>query len=170
MIIKHILFPTDFSDQSFAALDYASHLAASFGAELHFLYVEDLRHLLALAPYSCPSFTAAADQTITEHRLKSLQATVAGVRCFHHFLEGVPADEICTFVEKEHIDLIVMSSHGRTGLSHLFIGSVAEEVLQRAKCPVFVVKHPMPSLPKPTGANGIVPACTGALPALEAVS
>ncbi len=169
MTIKRILFPTDFSDQSFAALDYASQLAASFSAELHFVYVDDLRYLLALAAYSCPSFTAAADQTITEQRLKSLRSTVAGVRCFHHFLEGVPADEICALAEKEHFDLVVMSSHGRTGLSHLFIGSVAEEVLRRAKCPVFVVKHPVPNSPEEYGASDAVPVCTAAMPTLEAV-
>ena len=57
-------------------------------------------------------------------------------------VEGVPADEICTLAENENIDLIVMSSHGRTGLSRVLVGSVAEKVLRAAKCPVLIVKQP----------------------------
>ena len=142
MKIKRILFPTDLSDCSLAALDYASDLAASWAAELHILYVDDLRDLVAMAAYSCPSFVASSARIELKERLEAIKPALVNVPCHYHYIEGVPADEICTLAENENIDLIVMSSHGRTGLSRVLIGSVAEKVLRGAKCPVLIVKQP----------------------------
>lgn len=142
MTIHRILFSTDFSEQSFEALGYASQLAASFQAELHFVYVDDLAHLVALAPYCCQNFVPATDRSEMELELRRLKPTIPGVVSVYHYLEGQPADAICTLASTVQIDLIVMSSHGRTGLSHALLGSVAEEVMRRAPCPVFIVKHP----------------------------
>ena len=142
MNIKRILFPTDLSDCSLAALDYASDLAASWKAEVHFLYVDDLRDLIALAAYSCPSFVASSARIELKERLEAIKPVLANVPCHYHYIEGVPADEICALAKNESIDLIVMSSHGRTGISRVLIGSVAEKVLRRAKCPVLIVKQP----------------------------
>ena len=135
MKIKRILFPTDLSDCSLAALDYASDLAASWAAELHILYVDDLRDLVAMAAYSCPSFVASSARIELKERLEAIKPALANVPCHYHYIEGVPADEICALAENENIDLIVMSSHGRTGLSRVLIGSVAEKVLRAGKVP-----------------------------------
>lgn len=142
MNIKRILFPTDLSDCSLAALDYASDLAVSWSAELHILYVDDLRDLVALAAYSCPSFVASSARIELKERLEAIKPALAHVPCHYHYIEGVPADEICALAQNENIDLIVMSSHGRKGLSHILIGSVAEKVLRGAKRPVLIVKQP----------------------------
>src|SRR5450755_2930454 len=109
MKIDRVLFPTDFSDRSVAALDYASSLAAWFGAVLHIVYVDNLIDLVAKSPYTCPSFITSADRSEVKAELAGIIPTIANIACAHHFLEGEPAAEICTLVEKEHIDLIVMS-------------------------------------------------------------
>jgi nucleotide-binding universal stress UspA family protein len=142
MKIKSILFATDLSDQSTAALDYASNLAASFAATLHIVYVDDLEDLVAKsAAYPYPSFLTSADRSQVKAELQGVTPTVASVTCVHHFVEGVPSARICALAEQEHVDLIVMSSHGRTGLSRLMLGSVAENVLRHALCPVLIVKQ-----------------------------
>ena len=61
----------------------------------------------------------------------------------HRLLHGDPIGEIVRLAEQEHVDMIVMGTHGRTGLSRLLMGSVAEAVVRRADCPVLVVKHPV---------------------------
>lgn len=62
------------------------------------------------------------------------------IACRHHLLHGDPATQIVQFAEDEGVDLIVMGTHGRTGLKHLLMGSVAEHVLRHARCPVLVVR------------------------------
>ena len=165
MNIKRILFPTDLSDCSLAALDYASDLAVTCVAELHILYVDDLRDLIALAAYSCPSFVASSARVELHDRLQAIKPTLANIRCEYHYVEGVPADEISKLTESENIDLIVMSSHGRSGLSRVLLGSVAEQVLRRAKCPVLIVKQCVVSeadVTKAAEATRAAPACTPA--------
>jgi universal stress protein A len=156
MKIHRILFPTDFSDRSVAALDYASNLAAWLSATLHIVYVDNLIDLAAKSPYSCPSFVASTDRNQVKAELEGIIPTIANVACIHHFLAGGPAAEICAMVEKERIDLIVMSSHGRTGLSRLLMGSVAENVLRNAACPVLIVKQ---TSTEPAGTNKDVAVC-----------
>jgi nucleotide-binding universal stress UspA family protein len=60
----------------------------------------------------------------------------------HHYLKGIPVIEITGFAKREHVDLIVMASHGRTGLWRILMGSVAEGVMRKAACPVLIVKQP----------------------------
>jgi universal stress protein A len=141
MNIKRILYPTDLSACSLVALDYAARLASSFGAELHILHVDDLGHLMALTAHTAPSFVATCDRAEVKKQLKTIRPPLEDVRCEHHYVEGTPAEEIVAFAEGEKIDLIVMSSHGRMGLSRVFLGSVAELVLRRAKCPVLIVNQ-----------------------------
>jgi universal stress protein A len=141
MNVKRILFPTDLSDCSLAALDYSSDLASSWTAELHILYVDDLTDLVAMAAYSCPSFVASSARDELKECLQAIKPTLANLPCRYHYAEGVPANEICALAKEEKIDLIVMSSHGRTGLSRVLVGSVAEQVLRWANCPVLVIKQ-----------------------------
>jgi universal stress protein A len=142
--IKKILFPADFSESNASALAYATSLASTFGAELHIVHVDESENLMLVAEPEGYAYAAAA---VAENR-KELKAQLekikptANVSYRHHFLQGVASVEIRALAEREEIDLIVMSSHGRTGLSRLLMGSVAENVLRHAKCPVLILKLP----------------------------
>jgi nucleotide-binding universal stress UspA family protein len=147
VVIKKILCPIDFSDSADHAMRYAAALAQNFGAELTLLHV--------VAPFvaALPGETALPDTLLADidelaeacqQRLREIVGTLAadGLRVQQKVLNGVPFVEIIRFARDAETDLIVMGSHGRTGLGHLLIGSVAERVVRKAGCPVLTVKHP----------------------------
>jgi nucleotide-binding universal stress UspA family protein len=145
MTAEKILFATDFSPASDAALGFASSLASDSGAVLHIVHV-GVSHADAFATtapygYAISEEVELRERKEREAKLDSLRPTVAGVSCERHDLEGNPAEEVLRFAEEEGVDLIVVGSHGRTGLSRMLMGSVAEEIVRRADCPVLVVKH-----------------------------
>jgi nucleotide-binding universal stress UspA family protein len=144
MKLQSILFPTDFSEYNREALEYASTLAAESGATLHIVYVHDPRDLSTTMGEASYVYAATWQQErdAAAERLKTIVPTVPAVVCVHHCVVGRPDDEIVLLATEENVDLIVMASHGRTGLSRLLMGSVAEGVMRRAPCPVLVVKHP----------------------------
>jgi nucleotide-binding universal stress UspA family protein len=144
MNIKKLLFPTDFSHDNDQALRLASTLAAESGATLHIVHVDELRDLTAAMGEAGYLMSAAVDdrQEVWD-QLECVRPTVPTVAYEHHYLRGSPVIEILHFAEDENIDLIVMASHGRTGLSRLLMGSVAEGVMRKAPCPVLIVKHPV---------------------------
>lgn len=140
-MIHTILFPTDYSEASHAALRYAVSLARHSQAKLMAVYVE---------PPSLPplgeSRGVAADLDQDEAALVTLLATVAaegGVSVPHEFvkLRGDPAAEIVQLARQVNADLIVMATTGRTGWRRLLVGSVAEAVIREATCPVLTMKH-----------------------------
>jgi nucleotide-binding universal stress UspA family protein len=145
--LHRILVPTDFSKHSENALTYATAFAEKFGAELYLLHVvQDLavfipEALTAAPPISPPveQLTAAVrqalDRVIESHQLRRFNAH-AEVR------EGNPFYEIVRFAKEENIDLIIMGTHGHSGLVHVLLGSVAEKVVRKAPCPVLTVRHP----------------------------
>ena len=146
MNLHAILCPIDFSKSSEAALEHASHLAAESHAKLYLLHVID-----ESAAY-CTEFTgmgylADMSQRVeheSEHLLDQVEPTVPGVECEHVLLLGSPAPTIVKVADEHKIDLIVMGSHGRTGMARLLMGSVAEEVVRTAHCPVLTIKQPTP--------------------------
>lgn len=145
MTAEKILYATDFSPASDAALGFASSLASDTGAALHILHV-GMSHADAFATtapygYAISEEVEARERKDREHKLDTVRPTVEGVRCEHHYLEGDPADEVLRYADEGGFDLIVVGSHGRTGLSRMLMGSVAEEIVRRAECPVLVVKH-----------------------------
>jgi len=145
MNVKRILFPTDFSHCNDAALKYASTLAADANALLYIVHVherQDISAAMGEAGFAYPSAYDTADSAEVRDRLTKVVPTVAEVAYDHHFLTGSPLREILKFAEREHVDLIVMGSHGRTGLSRLLMGSIAEGVMRKALCPVLIVKQP----------------------------
>lgn len=142
-----ILVPTDFSAQSDAALATAKELATRFGASLHLVHV--LEDPYTLAAYAAdglgylPPGTREAWQQEAEGRMnvlltpaehKQFKATVAVL------FGGSAAREIIAYAQANHIDLIVMSTHGRGGVAHLLLGSVAERVVRTATCPVLTTR------------------------------
>jgi universal stress protein A len=142
--LQKILLPTDFSDYSAAATQYACELATRFDAELHLL------HTLETHLASTPAFGMglALTKYISESRAaaeKSLAGVLdpkwaAGRKVVNAIVEGSPKVEIIAYARKHNIDLIVLSTHGRTGLAHVLMGSVAENVVRTAPCPVLTVR------------------------------
>jgi universal stress protein A len=142
--LQKILLPTDFSNYSAAATKYACELATKFDAELHLL------HTLETHLASTPAFGMglALPKYINESRAAAEKA-LAGVldpkwsegrTVIQAVVEGSPKVEIIQYARKHNIDLIVLATHGRTGLSHVLMGSVAETVVRTAPCPVLTVR------------------------------
>ena len=136
--IQRILLPTDFSATSDEAFRYATRLALSLGAGLNLL------HVPGTAGHNFEaSFPFAQFETATRERLVALvsQEELARLQPEYAVRIGTPAQEIVRYAEVREIDLIVMGTHGRTGLAHLVMGSVAEQVVRTAPCPVLLVRH-----------------------------
>jgi nucleotide-binding universal stress UspA family protein len=143
--ITKILVPLDFSTTSDAALDFARTVARSFGASLHLLHVfEDpvLATGFAEAYAPLPPDTRAA---LIDDAGRQLANRLSGedreqFRATTDVISGLSAMAIVEYAQDHDIDLIVMGTHGRTGMAHLVIGSVAERVVRLAKCPVLTVR------------------------------
>ncbi len=145
--LHRILVPTDFSKFSQTALTYAAAFAEKFNAELTLLHVvQDLAlfipDMITVTPPLAPSvdqMTAAAqaafDRLIQENHLQHLTIQRA-VR------QGTPFYEIIQAARERDIDLIVMGTHGHSGLAHVLLGSVTEKVVRKSPCPVLTVRHP----------------------------
>jgi nucleotide-binding universal stress UspA family protein len=146
MDIRHILAPTDFSDYSKEAINYALDLAQTFGAKLSLLHVVELPPypIEGLGP-STPGGGLLDDlerQASAELAQVLPQAHNAQIEVTRSVVIGTPFRKIIETAEVEHVDLIVMATHGRTGLSHLVVGSVAERVVRSAPCPVLTIRPP----------------------------
>lgn len=140
MKTKKILYPTDFSSASDAGLAWAGSLARDSGATLLILHVEEppMAYGGGELYYGVPEPDTAA----LEKMLANVRPASADVPVEHRLVVGDPAGEIVRVAEEEGVDLIVLGTHGRTGLSRLLMGSVAEAVVRRAACPVFTFKSP----------------------------
>ena len=140
-----ILVPSDFSECSDAALRYGLELARRFDARLHLLHVvqDPLTQPWAAEGFSAPLFEAvekwqreakarlAAAIPLSDVGRVTVSATVAW-----------PYAEILRYAAENDVDLIVMGTHGRSGVSHMLLGSIAEKVVRHAPCPVLTVRHP----------------------------
>jgi universal stress protein A len=141
--ITRILVPIDFSPQSKAALAHAITLAHQLDAELRLLHVYDFS-IFSLAdgtpmldPRQFEEVADYMDRSLEEAKVEALAggATVGRAQ----LLQGKPDVEILRVAQEDAIDLIVMGTHGRTGLRQVVMGSVAARVMRRASCPVFTV-------------------------------
>jgi nucleotide-binding universal stress UspA family protein len=140
MNAKKILFPTDFSTCSDAGLEQATALAREAGAKLLIIHVEEPP--AAYAGGEMYYGLSEPDQTAILQMLHAVLPTDPSVPYEHRLLRGYPAEEIVDEAEREHCDLIVMGTHGRTGFRRLLMGSVAEAVVREATCPVLTYKLP----------------------------
>jgi nucleotide-binding universal stress UspA family protein len=137
MEIRHILAPTDFSDPSLQAIAYAFELAQTFGAKLSLLHVIELP-VYPMAVYP-PLEELEQDARGALARLLP-EAEGAHVDVTHLVEIGLPYQKILQTAAAEKVDLIVIATHGRTGLSHLVLGSAAERVVRLAPCPVLTTR------------------------------
>jgi nucleotide-binding universal stress UspA family protein len=125
--VKKILYPTDFSSYSNQAYFHALGLAQTYGASLTIVYVH--------APGS-------GDKARWRDQLEQVRPANPKITVSHVLLEGDPASEIARYAADANIDVIVIGTHGRTGVDRLVMGSVAERVMREAPCSVLVVKLP----------------------------
>ncbi|MBX7072164.1 MAG: universal stress protein [Pirellulales bacterium] len=135
---RKILFPTDFSTLSDAALEYAASLARERKARLLIVHVEE--PAMAYGGGEMYYGVMYPDSQALKHMLDVVKPVDLDVPFEHWLVTGDPADEIVRLAEQEECELIVMATHGRTGIKHLLMGSVAEAVVRRAKCPVLTFK------------------------------
>ncbi|HEX5105074.1 MAG TPA: universal stress protein [Pirellulaceae bacterium] len=138
MNTSKILFPTDFSTAGQAALEMATSLARDRGATLVIVHVEEPP--MAYGGGELYYGVQEPDREELKRMLSDVVPTDPQVPCEHKLMIGSPATAIVDLAEKENADLIVMPTHGRTGLMRVLMGSVAEEVVRKAGCPVLTVK------------------------------
>jgi len=145
-MFKRILVPIDFSAPSDAALEYARTVATRFGASLHLFHVaEDPYRAFYSAEVYVPEVEGLRDDIVADclKRLKEklLPSDTTDLHATADVLIGTPAWSICEYAGGHDIDMIVMGTHGRGGMSHLLMGSVAERVVRTAPCPVLTVRE-----------------------------
>ncbi len=142
--LKNIIVPTDFSKLSLSAVEYASDLAEMMDATIHLIHVLE----------NNPPFMSKRDSNISEEELmKSLIGRTqiqlkevsdeikedSSIRIVEILRQGVDYEEIIKYSEEVKGDMIVIATHGRTGIFHTLLGSVAEKVIRYSKCPVLVI-------------------------------
>jgi len=139
-LAKKILVATDFSEGSDEALDRAIEMAKVSGAEIEVLHVIELAEEF---PFGTTYFDAdygvlyaGVDRELAR---RADRARAAGLRCETKIIEGTATTDIIQRAQRIGADLVVVGTHGRTGLAHIVLGSVAERVVRRASCPVLTV-------------------------------
>ena len=142
LTIKTILVPVDFEEASDRAVQAAVDLAKMFGAKVLLLHAYEL----PFYPYPGASPTGGSDlpRAIRDAATAGLDGIIARIKgavpvCEGMLRAGPPADEILAAAKEMHVDLIVMGTHGRKGIAHALLGSIAEKVLRRAELPVLTV-------------------------------
>ncbi|NLY00177.1 MAG: universal stress protein [Rhodopirellula sp.] len=140
--LARILLPSDFSELSSEATKYACGLAEQFAAELHVLHVQE--------SLIVPEYGLAIDWTeLMQEAKKSADAKIRSIlgpewsegrAVVTAVVEGTPFVEIIRYAREHAIDLIVMGTHGRSGVAHMLMGSVAEKVVRKSPCPVLTVR------------------------------
>lgn len=144
---KNILYCTDFSEGARSALPFAIDMAKKYGADLHLVHVYQ-------EPETLSEFEISSNikmdwirvaQTLGTEMEKKIKKVCSEVSqevnsCRHRLLRGRPHLEIVRYARENSIDMIILASHGLSGLEHVLFGSTAERVLRESPCPVLVVK------------------------------
>jgi nucleotide-binding universal stress UspA family protein len=142
-----IVVPTDFSEQSLSALEYAVGLADKYGARLKVVFVNEPGLKI-----TDMAWVGVDEVSMDEAQLRDARRTIEDIvldRIPTHvtadaeIVHGDAVARIIQYAEDVNSDLIVMSTRGRTGLSHVLLGSVAEQVVRKAPCPVLTLKNPI---------------------------
>ena len=160
--IRTILHATDFSEPSEFAFQFACDLARDYGAVLVILHVYPTPVLPTLNGKVFPLPVDVPRKDLTE-MLDAIKPSEPAITVERILVVGAPAYEISRVAEAYHADLIVMGTHGRGGLSRLVMGSVAEDVLRNAQCPVLTVR-----CKQAVRAEPIAPGCLSIAPSLPA--
>ena len=146
--IQNIIVPIDFSKMSVQAIQIAKQLARRFGASIHLAHVRQFNYAAdfvapapPMVPFSFMPYEQDGEQTRAQRAQEvASECGVSSANC--DVLSGAPPfDEICRLAQTIPADLIVMPTHGRTGLKHVFLGSTAERIVQHSSCPVLVTSR-----------------------------
>jgi nucleotide-binding universal stress UspA family protein len=135
-----ILLPTDGSDGMTTIIDHAVSLAEVHDATLHALYVANTASLTDLPMESSWEGVSQALRTEGEHAIAQVDEHVGDVPLETTIIDGSPAKEIITYADENECDIIVMGTHGRSGVDRLLLGSVAERVVRSAEPPVLTIR------------------------------
>jgi nucleotide-binding universal stress UspA family protein len=147
-MFKKILFCTDFSENSYWAFTYALNLAKNYNSKLFILHVTPVptcpeQLTIYLPPEKLRGLMIAQknelEKELNTHYLRNL-SEIKNHKVL--FKEGEPFMEIIQMAKKESVNLIVMGTHGRTGLDHVLFGSTAEKVVRKSPCPVLTIRLP----------------------------
>lgn len=149
--ISTILHPTDFSERSDRALHLACALAHDYSADLVIVHVTAPPMVVFGEGIVPPNPREHIEEA--QHHLDSLDIPNEYVHVHRVLAEGDPATEILRIAQERQTDLIVMGTHGRTGLRRFLMGSVAEQLVRRATCPVLTVPQPFPPVVEPAMAG-----------------
>ena len=146
LAINIIVVPTDFSTQSLSALEYAVGMAKSFDARLKVVFVNEPGLKISEMTWVGVEKQSMTGQQASEAR-RSIEKLVldripVDVPVDANIVYGGAVDSIIEYAADVNADVIVMATHGRTGVSHVLLGSVAEQVVRKAPCPVLTLKKP----------------------------
>ena len=142
---SRILFATDFSETSNYAAEHALLLAKTFGAELHVLHVleTEIPIMMDGVTYLPLNYFEEMEKQAAD-KLESVIASVDRDKLSVTLImrRGAPFPEIVRYANDQKMDLIVLGTHGRGALAHVFLGNIAEKVVRKAPCPVLTIRHP----------------------------
>ncbi|MBT8379193.1 MAG: universal stress protein [Ignavibacteria bacterium] len=145
--IKKVLIPIDFSDYSKSALRYAINFAKCFKAEMHLIYVVEpviYPPDFSMGQIAIPSVNAEWDERAKDELSKLAKEEIPNdVKSKTIIKTGKPFLEIIETAAEEDIDLIIISTHGHSGVEHILFGSTAEKVVRKAPCPVLTLREPV---------------------------
>lgn len=142
-MFKKILCPVDFSQFTEEILGYAAEIAKRFGSELHLLHViPNLNYFTPYESFLTPENLVAIERNIEGEVAKDFEkiSKKLDIPFTRVIKTGVTFVEIIDYVRDNGIDLVVMGTHGRSGIEHILIGSVAEKVVRKAPCPVLTIR------------------------------
>lgn len=155
--IQTILVPTDFSVSSKEGLEYAVTFGRHFGARVILFHSFTIPEVLGADPYATGYVQVSPEEAraTAEKQMREFveSADLGGLHLDTHLTMGHAAEAICDYAEKQNADLIITSTHGRTGFMHVLIGSVAEHVVRHAHSPVLVVPASFKKAPDDAGGN-----------------
>jgi nucleotide-binding universal stress UspA family protein len=142
-MFKKILCPVDFSEYTDEILDYAVSIAKRFDSELHLIHIiPNLNYFTPYESFLTPENLVAIERNIEGEVGKDFDKITKKLDLpFRRIIKtGVTFVEIIDYIKEQGIDLVVMGTHGRSGLEHILIGSVAEKVVRKSPCPVLTVR------------------------------
>jgi len=145
--IKKVLVPIDFSDYSKSALKYAVNFAKTFNAEIILVYVVEpviYPPDFSMGQIAMPSITTEWDDRARDELQKLAKSEINEIANVKTIIKtGKPFVEIIETAKEENIDLIIIATHGHSGVEHILFGSTAEKVVRKAPCPVLTLREPI---------------------------
>ena len=145
--INKVLVPIDFSDYSKSALRYAVNFAKSFNAEIILIYVVEpviYPPDFSMGQIAMPSINTEWDDRAKDELQKLAKSEIIGaVKVKTIIKTGKPFVEIIETAKEENVDLIIIATHGHSGVEHILFGSTAEKVVRKAPCPVLTLREPI---------------------------